>query len=116
MNQSYYGIHQDLMKMVIMTGQEMCPELRLFPAVNGLFYTKNGDPVKVGTNGLPDLFGFIGKYALFVEIKSGKSRIKKKSDQGKFRDMCKKLDVFHIEATSIDQFKGELDAILESIK
>ena len=115
-SQSFYGIHQDLMKNIIMAGQENYPGLRLFPAVNGLFYTKNNVPVKVGTNGMPDLHGWVNSLALYVEVKSGAARIKKGSAQDKFRSLCKKHNIIHIEATSVDQFLGEMNAILRNTK
>lgn len=113
MNKSYYARHQDLMKTVILEGQKHFPTLRLFPATNGLFYTKQGTPVKIGTNGMPDLFGFItvNKLALmlFVEIKSGKAGIKKGSDQDKFRKLCLKFNAIHLVIRNPSQFKKELE-------
>ena len=116
MKKSYYAIHQDLLKEIIFECQRTFKNLRLFPATNGLFYTKQGTPVKIGTNGMPDLFGFLGPYAVFVEVKSGKTLIKKGSDQDKFRKLCETFNVIHVVATSPKQCVEELHLHLLNLK
>jgi len=94
--QSHYARHQDLLKLIILECQKEFDNLRLFEATNGLFYTRRGTPVKVGTNGMPDLFGFLGPRIIFIEVKAGKAGIKKGSDQEKFKKMCEKFGLIHI--------------------
>lgn len=113
MKQSYYARHQDMLKNIIMECQRNFKNLRLFPATNGLFYTKRGTPVKIGTNGMPDLHGFIGPYAVFIEVKAGKQLIKKASDQFLFQKMCEQIGVIHIVATSPLQAVSELNKQLK---
>jgi len=120
MEKSYYAQHQDLLKLIILEGQRVFPTLRLFSATNGLFFTKRGTPIKVGTPGQADLNGFVTILGfipihLEVEVKSQKIGIKKKSDQDHFRNMCNSLGVIHIVATSPEQFVSELQEKLNLI-
>ena len=115
-DKSYYAIHQDLLKEIVLEGQREFSSLRLFPATNGMFYTKRGTPIMIGTKGMPDLFGFIWMFAIFVEVKSGKTGIKKGSAQDKFRNLCNKYNVIHIEATSPKQFVETLRGILNDFR
>lgn len=112
MKKSFYAQHQDLLKQIIMEAQNHFPNLRLFAATNGLFYTKNGTPVKVGTVGQADLNGWITVNGIAirieVEVKSGKILIKKNSAQDRWRSICIKMGVIHIVATSPSQFVENL--------
>lgn len=122
---SHYAQHQDLLKLAIMEGQKVFKNLRLFPAQVGNFYVKRfvdkdhykfEGPYKVGTKGQADLNGWITvslkelnqifsedeeiAVRVEVEVKSGKTQIKKKSEQGNWQRICLKMGVIHIVATS----------------
>lgn len=123
---SFYAQHQDLLKLCIMAGQKRFPNLRLFPAQVGSFYVKRmvdkthykfEGPYKIGTNGQADLNGWItineSAFRIEVEVKSGKTLIKKNSDQDKWRNICLKMGVIHIVATSPEQFVNNLEKYLK---
>lgn len=128
-NKSFYAQHQDLLKLCIMAGQKRFPNLRLFPAQVGSFYVKRQvdkthykfeGPYKIGTNGQADLNGWItingNAYRVEVEIKSGKSGIKKNSDQDRWRNICIKMGVIHIVGISPEQFVNNLEKYLKEKK
>lgn len=130
---SYYGRHQNLLKKAIMHVQKHFNNIRLFPAQVGKFYVKRGfefdGPYKIGTPGQADLNGFISlplsklneifsqqqiiAVRVEVEVKSGKVKIKKNSDQDRWKNICQKFGVIHIVATNESSITDELKRIFK---
>lgn len=121
---NYSQRHQQLLKQCILVAQKAYPTLRLFPVHVGNFYVKRGDkfigPYKLGTKGQADLNGVIKIKNLGVrieiEIKTGKTGVKKNSDQGAWRDFCKTSGIIYIEARSARQLLTELKKQIDNAK
>lgn len=115
----YYAQHENLKKQILFSSQNVFPGLRLFDAPVGLFYTRLNKPIKVGIKGQADLRGWITIFdvaiAVEVEIKSGKSRIRK-GPQRDWQNFCLSFGVIHIQATSPEQFNEELKTRINEIK
>jgi len=80
---------------------------RLFRNQVGLFFTKDGRPVHVGTVGTPDLWGWApGGRALHVEVKSAQGRLRKAQEA--FGATSRAAGCLHIVARSVDEFLGAL--------
>ena len=114
-----YQQHQNLLLKIIVGVQKAFPTARLYQAHVGLFYNRRGTPVKIGHNGQADLNGFVSingvAVRLEIEVKSGKSKIKKCSDQDRFRSICQKFGVIHIEANSVEQCVEELSQHVKNL-
>lgn len=52
-----YADHQHLIQKFKYLSSKVIPNLRLFDRHVGLFYTKNGTPVRIGMNGQADVWG-----------------------------------------------------------
>jgi hypothetical protein len=72
-----YEEHQNLIKRFKLDFPKVIPEMRVFDRHVGLFYRKNGVPVKINKKGMADLYGIIkfGPIQIHIEIeaKTGKS-------------------------------------------
>ena len=70
-----YKNHQTLIKNFKIQAQKEIPGIRIFDHPVGLFYTKNGTPIKVGKNGQSDCFALININSqlvyISIEFKSG---------------------------------------------
>ena len=70
----------------------------------GVFYTRTGQPVKVGTPGAADIIGVTANgQALAVEVKTGTGRLS--PDQKKWRDIFCAHGGLHIEARGLDDVR-----------
>ena len=71
----------------------------------GVFYTRTGQPVKVGTPGAADIIGVTARgQALAVEVKTGTGRLS--PEQKKWRDVFCAHGGIHIEARKIEDVDG----------
>ena len=76
-----YAAHQELLKLVMLAFQKMFPNGRIYEQHVGLFFTKNGAPVKIGKKGQADLWAMTEGRLIFIEIKSGNARQTKEQKQ-----------------------------------
>jgi len=73
-----YHQHQHLIQKFKLICTTEIPNLYLFDRHVGLFFTKNGTPLKIGMNGQADVWGLYSTpYALYsveIEFKTGNSK------------------------------------------
>lgn len=73
-----YHAHQVLVKKFKLEAGKQIPNIRFFDRTVGLFYTRNGVPVKVGVNGSSDVFAYYktgnGIMVLDLEFKTGNAK------------------------------------------
>ncbi len=90
---NYYQIHQELLDQVMIELQKKYPNGRFFSRAVGLFYTKNGSPVKVGYPGQADIWGIDQSRHFEIEIKTGQARQSK--SQKKWQKICDELGIIY---------------------
>ena len=126
MRKNYYHQHQELLeKIIIRLQKEFGSKIKIYSRVTGMFYTKSGAPVKISNKGQADLYGWILidnlPVHLEIEVKSGKTGIRKGSHQEKWMDKCRKDNVIFIIGqdpelvvkdiySNIERIKNEVDA------
>lgn len=76
---SSYADHQHLIQQFKLLASKVIPNLRIFDRHVGLFFTKNGDPIRIGMNGQADCWAIYkcknAKLLLHIELefKTGKA-------------------------------------------
>lgn len=72
---STYKDHQNLIKKFKIDIQKEIPKIRVFDSITGLFYTKNGSPIKIGVKGQADCYALYptihGIIYICLEFKTG---------------------------------------------
>lgn len=75
---SNYRTHQNLIAKFLNELQKRFPKIRVFQRHVGLFYTKNGTPIRINTPGMSDLWAVYptqhGLLHIEYEAKSGASK------------------------------------------
>lgn len=73
-----YKAHQNLLSKFMLGLQKTYPLIRMFPRHVGLFYTRNGAPVKINRVGMADLWAIYPAHDTMIhleyEIKSNSGR------------------------------------------
>jgi len=95
--------------------QKAYPKARIFDRHVGMFYRKNGSPIKINKKGMADLWaiipGRLGLIHLEFEIKTGKARLTK--EQRDWRDQIEKMGGIYMVVTSVARAVRTLQAKLE---
>lgn len=74
-----YQLHQQLIRKFKLDAQEVIKGIRIFDRHVGLFYRKNGDPIKINHAGMADCYALLGIHGTIMlhmefEFKTGKAR------------------------------------------
>lgn len=90
-----YKQHQQFLKDQIFEAQQKFPNIRFFERHVGLFYTREGNPIKLNKPGMCDLWALlpIGNmtYHLEIEIKTGSGVLSK--SQKIWQTFCAKMNI-----------------------
>ena len=68
---------------------------------SGLYYTKQGTPIRVGIDGLPDLQYIGPNKFIYLEVKRPNGR--RRPEQLDFEDMCHKYNIPHAFVESVEE-------------
>ena len=74
---------------------------------SGLYYTKQGTPIKVGQNGQPDLIYVGPGLIMFLEVKVPGGH--RRPEQIKFQEMCKEYNAPHAFVDSVENALEEVE-------
>ena len=94
MKKSNYHAHQILQKTFMLDFQRKFPDARIFPRVTGVFYTRNGIPVKINRPGMSDAYFYWNGLAGEIEFKTGTGKLSEKQEN--WRDLCHKIGILFI--------------------
>jgi len=101
----------------MLTFQQHYPQIRFFERHVGLFYTKNGQPVKINKKGMYDLWAMIPLKEKTIlaefELKTGSSY--KSKDQIKWGEFLDFMNVPHFEVreNNFEDIKKALNEIIQ---
>jgi hypothetical protein len=74
MKKNYYKDHQILLKQCLKALQKKYPLGRFFERHVGMFYRRNGIPIKINQKGMADVWGVVDGVHIEIEFKTGKAR------------------------------------------
>ena len=113
---NYYKEHQNLIKNFKLHAQKCFKSIRFFDQHVGLFYTKQGKPVKIGYKGMPDVFALYPKNGhliyISLEFKTGKACLSK--DQILWKKMIENMNGFYLVVRDVQESIEELDLFLSA--
>ena len=112
-----YKLHQNLIKRFKLLACKEIPSIRFFDQHVGMFYRKNGAPIRIGTKGMADVFGLLktdnGLMFLSFEFKTGEARLSK--DQLIWKKFIEDMNGIYIVVRdakeSVDDLKTKLDKL-----
>jgi len=110
-----YAQHENAKRYFKLRFQKAFPKARIFDRHVGMFYRKNGTPIKINRKGMADLWaiipGRLGLIHLEFEIKTGSARLTK--EQRAWRDQIEKMGGIYIVVSQAERAIRTLQAKLE---
>lgn len=106
MKKNYYAEHQKVLQLFKLEMQKhLKNKIRFFDRHVGLFYTKNGAPIKINQPGMADLYATLntqyGLIHLEFEIKSGQARQSK--DQKKWEKFINDMGGYYFVINCVEK-------------
>lgn len=116
---SKYANHQNLLKQVKLNTQKTFGNnIRLFERHVGLFYRKNGSPIKINIAGMSDMYGIIKVHTfsvhIEVEVKSGTGRLSE--SQKRWGNFCELMGIKMFVARCPEKFIKELKEYVDELE
>lgn len=119
MSTDKYSPHQILIKKFKVDIIKKIPKIRVFDQHVGLFYRKNGSPIKIGINGQSDCYGLLptkhGLIYICFEFKTGNA--KQSKDQKIWENFIIKNNGIYMVIredyhNSIQELKNRLESVI----
>ena len=119
MKSDYYAQHQRTVQLFKLELQKILKnKIRIFDRHVGLFYTKNGAPIKINQKGMSDLYAILktshGLIHLEFEIKTGNARQSK--DQKNWEKIINELNGLYFVVRKPKNDALKIFDILKSLK
>lgn len=112
-----YKDHQNLIKKFKVLACKQIPDIRFFDQHVGMFYRKNGAPIRIGTKGMADVFGLLktesGLMFLSFEFKTGKAVLSK--DQVSWWKFIEDMNGIYMVVRDAEKAVEELKNKLEKL-
>ena len=84
-----------LLHLLLQRAPAVFPDARLFRRNVGLYYTKDGRPVRVGIEGQADAYALL-RGGLLVEVETKAARGRMSEPQHRWRDFCVAMGIPHV--------------------
>lgn len=112
-----YKQHQNQLKKTILHLQKRFPKIRFFERHVGVFLTMNGEPIRINTPGMADLWALypseLGLIHLEIEIKTGKATQSKA--QKVWEKFITSMGGFYIVAKDEIETERKLESLIRRI-
>lgn len=107
---SRYKAHQELVKKLRLALQEEFPTGRSFERHVGLFYRRNGTPIKINRKGMSDVWFVLNGLHFELECKTGSGALTE--EQKMWRNVCETMGAYFIEARDTKEVIEEIKRVL----